>query len=609
MNAALRYADLGYAVFPCAPGGKSPLTGRGFLDASCDPDQIERWWSDHPAANIGLPTQGMLVVDVDPVNNGPNPWLAQEPEKQFDLATAPIAATPRGGRHYFFRQPPGRSWRCTEGRIAPRVDTRADGGYVVVPPSVRADGHAYTWAPSLPLEVSADRLPEPPAWLAGLLEDQPPPADRDATTGGNLIPEGQRNATLARLAGAMRRVGMTQAEIAAALRAANAGRCRPPVPDREVERIAASVARYEPDQVATAVAEGHWDQMEQAAAPQFVTVRRLVADHPAMREPVVHGLLRRGETMNLISAAKIGKSWLSLDLALSVVAGLPWLGTFGCERGEVLLVDNELHPETLADRIPRVARAKGIPVDQYADRLCVRTLRGGLQNLLAMGGYFRSIERCRFKLIICDAFYRFLPPGTDENDNGAMANLYNLLDAYAEATGACFVVIHHSTKGNQSLKSVMDVGAGAGSQGRAADSHVVLRRHEEEDVVVMEGETRSWPRFAASCLRREFPLWVPAPELDPSQLRSERPKRSADADRWTPEQFAACFVRPEPLLRDGVIAAAVAQGLAEWRATKLLRQAEASGLVFRWSSGRNRPSAFASVPQPQEPEAKDEQRL
>lgn len=59
----------------------------------------------------------------------------------------------------------------------------------------------------------------------------------------------------------MRRVGMSRAEIAAALHQANADRCAPPLARREVDRIAASVARYEPCQVATAVAEGHWQQM------------------------------------------------------------------------------------------------------------------------------------------------------------------------------------------------------------------------------------------------------------------------------------------------------------------------------------------------------------
>ena len=65
LAAALTYAELGYAVFPCTPGGKVPLTEHGFLDATTDPARIEAWWKEQPRANIGMATQGMLVVDAD----------------------------------------------------------------------------------------------------------------------------------------------------------------------------------------------------------------------------------------------------------------------------------------------------------------------------------------------------------------------------------------------------------------------------------------------------------------------------------------------------------------------------------------------------------------
>lgn len=69
--AALRFAELGYAVFPCAPGRKQPLTARGFLDATTDADQIEAWWTKYPEANVAIPTAGLVIIDVDgPDNRG-----------------------------------------------------------------------------------------------------------------------------------------------------------------------------------------------------------------------------------------------------------------------------------------------------------------------------------------------------------------------------------------------------------------------------------------------------------------------------------------------------------------------------------------------------------
>ena len=266
LAAALRYAELGYRVFPCAPGGKAPLTKHGFHDASGDAEQIERWWTQHPSANIGIATEGLVVIDID---GGDNRWPGDDGERMLELAAGPMALTPRGGNHRVFRQPDGKNWRCTEGRLANKVDTRADGGYIVAPPSVVEGGKAYRWAPGLALDDPPDRLPEPPPWLAQELDRLAPSANGTPVLAqvaaglpeANAIPEGQRNATLAKLGGNMRRVGMSQAEIAAALHRVNQDRCVPPVSPREVERIAASIARYEPDDVAVALTENHWDQM------------------------------------------------------------------------------------------------------------------------------------------------------------------------------------------------------------------------------------------------------------------------------------------------------------------------------------------------------------
>jgi hypothetical protein len=267
LAATLRYAELGYRVFPCVPGAKAPLTDHGFLDATTDVEKIQRWWEQSPNANIGIPTEGLLVIDIDGVGNG---WLADRPEKMLELAKAPMALTPHGGTHRLFRQPPGKTWRCTEGRLAPKVDTRADGGYIIVPPSVLEEENSYRWAAGLELDEPPARLPEPPSWLVEELDRLAVPlAEKTCTLEpvegsspqSNAIPEGQRNATLARLGGNMRRVGMSQAEINVALLQTNKDRCIPPLRPREVDRIASSICRYEPDQIAVALTENHWDQM------------------------------------------------------------------------------------------------------------------------------------------------------------------------------------------------------------------------------------------------------------------------------------------------------------------------------------------------------------
>ena len=256
--------------------------------------------------------------------------------------------------------------------------------------------------------------------------------------------------------------------------------------------------------------------------------------------------------MNIIAPPKTGKSWIVLDLALAVASGRPWIG-LAVERGEVLIIDNELHPETMANRVPMVANKRGLSHSDYADTLFVDNLRGRLKSLADMESYFDQIEPGRFKLIVLDAWYRFMEPNTDENDNGAMTQMYNLLDKFAGRLGCSFVCIHHSTKGNQTGKSITDVGAGAGAQSRAADAHLILRQHAEPGCFVAEAVARSWAPPVPICLRWEFPVWHTEPGLDPLQLLGTKPPKADAAtkvDRPTVDDVVAIVREHQPIGRD-----------------------------------------------------------
>jgi len=327
--------------------------------------------------------------------------------------------------------------------------------------------------------------------------------------------------------------------------------------------------------------------------PCPVPVGDLVAAHPQLREPVIHGLLRAGETMNVIASPKTGKSWLTLDLAIAVATGRPWLGRYETEPGSVLIIDNELHRETSAHRLPKVAEARGVAMREIGGRIYVDNLRGRLQDIFTLGPYFEALEPGRFKVIVLDAFYRFMPAGGDENDNGTMAGIYNRIDAFADRLGCCFVLIHHSTKGSQSSKSVTDVGAGAGAQSRATDTHLVLRPHEEEGVVVLDAAVRSWPPIDPTCLRWSFPVWSVDEGADPASLKSERPGKKKDAapkaktetpkpEPWTVERFVEVFISGDPVsLAELRERAAPEPGLSWRRVSDLLSIAEGQSLIQR----------------------------
>ncbi|MCB1741340.1 MAG: bifunctional DNA primase/polymerase [Gammaproteobacteria bacterium] len=174
LQAALDLAARGMPVFPC-DAKKRPLTHRGFKDATTDADRIRAWWTEQPNAMIGVPTgepSGMVAIDLDVKDevDGRDTWDQLRGNQHIDTRES---LTPSGGAHLLF-QWPGFQVRSTtgkmpNGKVTPGIDVRGDGGYIIVPPSRRADGQSYQW------EASNSSEPAPlPTWLLALLSPPKP---------------------------------------------------------------------------------------------------------------------------------------------------------------------------------------------------------------------------------------------------------------------------------------------------------------------------------------------------------------------------------------------------------------------------------------------------
>ena len=175
LEAALAYARMGWKVFPlhtiidgrcscgktdCNSPGKHPRTGRGFKEASADPDQIRRWWARWPDANIGIATgDGLVVVDVDGAAG--HAELRAVVEANSPLPATLVAQT-GAGFHLVFAERPG----APEIRSAARghVHVRAAGGYIVAAPSKHHSGRTYQWIKKHPIATLPDWLRQ---WLSG----------------------------------------------------------------------------------------------------------------------------------------------------------------------------------------------------------------------------------------------------------------------------------------------------------------------------------------------------------------------------------------------------------------------------------------------------------
>ena len=267
--------------------------------------------------------------------------------------------------------------------------------------------------------------------------------------------------------------------------------------------------------------------------------------YPNLRPPVVHDLAREAETLNLISTSKTGKTCFVGNLAICQITERPFLGRFNTTGGRVLVLDNELHRETIVYRYRMIGDALGVPPEEYENDLVIWPLRGKLPSIGDLAAELAGIQRGEFSIIIWDSKYRFATPGASENDNASETLFYNIIDEVGDRTGALQVLVHHSSKGDQSGKRITDVGSGAGAQSRAADCHVVLREHEEPGVVVMEAAVRSFAPVEPLCLRWQFPLWVPDSGADPERLRrqpSQSDQRQAARDKDGTDQIVKALL-------------------------------------------------------------------
>ena len=244
---AAKYRRWGWATIPTKPRSKEPNLRelRPYLTRKATQEEIGSWtW---PGVGIVTgPLSSVLVLDVD----GPE---GEAELRKHGHPITPMARTARGGLHLYLKHPDHHV--RTGIRVAPGLDVKAAGGYVVAPPSVGPSGRAYEWIVS-PGEAE---LAEPPEWLMGLLERERPKGPAGPV--GERIPPGERNKGLASIAGTMRRRGMGEAEILAALQVTNEQRCQPPLEAEEVAKIAVSVARYEPAENAMRISvNGHGGQ-------------------------------------------------------------------------------------------------------------------------------------------------------------------------------------------------------------------------------------------------------------------------------------------------------------------------------------------------------------
>src|SRR3972149_1002269 len=257
---ALAYAARGWSVFPvhsikhgqctcsnkstCSRPGKHPRTEKGLLEATTDYKVIQNWGDTWANSNIGIRMGsgfGFFAIDIDPRHEG-DKTLADLESIHGKLPESFTVQTGghEDGKHYYFKYP---GFKVKSKTYFQGIDIKGDGGYVVGAGSLHISGRHYTILKDVPVS-------DAPQWLIERLraesEGQQKAQNNESSSDTDIIQEGQRKTTLMSLAGSMRRRGMTESEISAALHVINAKRCSPPLPTHEVDDVAKSVGKYTP---------------------------------------------------------------------------------------------------------------------------------------------------------------------------------------------------------------------------------------------------------------------------------------------------------------------------------------------------------------------------
>lgn len=495
---ALALAAQGFHVFPLLPGSKKPAV-RGWQGvATRDPERIRTLFAD--GMNVGIATEcfgddgALLVVDVDNKHGardkGGDASVLQLELEGHEFPSTLEACTPSGGRHLFYRV----AIACQSGveNVAPGIDTRSAGGYVVgagsrlahelLPEGAECDSYSF--------RVPAAALADAPAWLVqrvGAKRERDPQADTPLPgvdpvraheraidylqhTAPEAIEGAGGDATTYAVAARVKDFGVGQGDCLALLQRYWFEGC-----GWQPEDLAAKVAnayKYGVDRQGADAPEAIF-----GAVPVPVHAARFhlasVAETIALAPPnwLVRGILPEQGMAVVYGAPGSGKTFLVLDVACAIARGTAWGGR-RVRRGRCVYVGLEGHSGT---RVAAYVQGHGIDA---ADLGRLSIIERQMLNLLQPGDPKQLARDIRAALpeppamIVLDTLNRSMPGG-DENDSEDMGRAIFAAHLLSVELGCLVLFVHHSGKAE-----------GAGARGHssllgAADAELAVTRDEE----------------------------------------------------------------------------------------------------------------------------------
>ena len=452
---ARAYAEAGIPVFPCVANGKRPATTNGFHDASTDLNDIDAWWTENPAYNLAIcpANSNLFVVDIDP---GADLSILDK------LPATYTVRTPRGGWHFYY-EGVGKS---TASKLAKHVDTRSIGGYVLVAPSVTDEG-IY----SVEKDIDYAGLP---TWIEPLLavadtvvkaatdeKDLPANIERARTllhryvNQGRVATEGQGGDDLTyRVCCEMLDLGLSIDKAVEVMDERWNQSCEPPWSDEELRLKLENAAKFQQNEAGAYAVQPaqevfgelakHLSPEEKEKLSRFHFKDESEMDDEPDPKWLVKDLISERSTVMMFGASGSYKSFLALDICLSIATGAEVFGS-PTEAGLVFYgaLEGRAHLRK-ARKAWRVLKGTEGKIDNFFV---------GNAPMIGVDGEMQEFgdeiaKRCAGRkpsLIIIDTLSKSMA-GLNENDAADAGKFIRFCDSLVEAFGCTVLAIHHNGK-------------------------------------------------------------------------------------------------------------------------------------------------------------------
>lgn len=511
LEAALHYAEMGLAVFPLQERGKEPITHNGFENASTEERQIRLWWKRNPNANIGIATGsmsgGLVAIDMDidkeKGKDGYRVFTNWCMQNYLVLPDSWLSITGRGGYHLLYRSlfpvPSKIGWLDD-------VDIRAEGAYIVAPPSVHPNGTKYEWeqAPDEYELVTSEDIDVEYVFnsvVASNYKDKSKPL-----TIPEEIPEGQRDNFMFKLACKYQAIGMSDSAMLAALQEENKNRCKPPLTDKEIQKKVEQAQKYQKGEVVTLEDNKTDGYTRKSYGKTGRKIEEAITDHdlemPTLDqfeekeiEWLVSGYIPKGCVTLLCSDGGIGKTSLWCDTLAALTTGK---STIFDKALEIPFHTGDTHSVmyfSKEDPTEQVLKHKLLVAGADQSKIRCFGLDDERMSKIWYGSLLleKLVEKYQPDIVVFDTLQAFLPEGVEMSKRKDMRDALNPLNQLGAKFGTAFLMIMHTNKSNNSGRQRMadssdiwDLGRSALMAGRTKDENICYLSHEKSNYTTLQ---------------------------------------------------------------------------------------------------------------------------